>query len=110
METTEIKLGYDERDRLFKKEFAELKIKIVLNWFELISLFLVSLIISFEFFSEYVLKNLLLTFIISILFSVFISWIFCCFRKYRFTISRFDKEDIYKKISDDLIEQSKNED
>ena len=109
MRTSEIKLGYDERDRLFKKEFTELKIKVVLNWFELIGLFLVSLIFSFEFLSEYVVKNILLTFILSILVSVFISWIFCCFRKSQFKISRFDKEDIYKKISADLIAQSKKE-
>ncbi|PJA09668.1 MAG: hypothetical protein COX70_01155 [Flavobacteriales bacterium CG_4_10_14_0_2_um_filter_32_8] len=107
MATSEIKLGYDERDRLFKKEYIELKIKVVLNWFELSVLFLVSFIVSFELFSKYVLKDIFFTVILSLVVGVLISWIFCCFRNYQFKISRFDKEDIYKRISTELIKQSK---
>ena len=40
--TSEIKLRTRDRDIFFKKEFSKLKIKVALNWFEIIALFLVT--------------------------------------------------------------------
>lgn len=105
-----IKLKTKDRDIFFKKEFSKLRIKVALNWFELIALFLVT------FFG--VLKGLLilkicfltLSIIAAIIVASLIVLLFSYFRDYQLKITRFDKEHIYKKISADLIEKSKTED
>ena len=105
---SKIKLRYRDRDALFKKEYTELKIKVALNWFEIFALIVVS------FFLSYKLVNYITTFdsmaipiIISLIATAIITYLFCCFRKYQLNITRFDKEHIYKKISNDLIDKTK---
>jgi hypothetical protein len=110
METSKIKLRYRDRDTLFKKEFSELKIKVALNWFELIALITVSIIGSFKLLEFIEIKNVYTIVALSLLASALITYLFCSFRKYHLKITRFDKEHIYKKISNDLIDKSKNED
>ena len=107
METSKIKLGTSERDRLFKKEFTELRIKVALNWFELFVLLLISFSVSYKLASLFTWKSIFIPLAISVLAGILITGVFSFFRNYQLSISRFDKEDIYKKISDDLINESK---
>ena len=109
METSKIKLRYRDRDTLFKKEFSELKIKVALNWFEMVALILLSLIGSFKVLQFFQLKNIILLFVLSFFISALITYFFCLFRKYQLKITRFDKEHIYKKISNDLIDKTKED-
>jgi len=109
MESPKIKLRYRDRDTLFKKEFSELKIKVALNWFEIVALITLSFIISLKVVHSINYFSLTLNVIISILSSSIVTYIFCCFRNYQLKITRFDKEHIYKKISKDLIDKSKDE-
>lgn len=108
MTTTKIKLRYRDRDTLFKKEYAELRVKVALNWFEIIALLSVSFFISLKLIYLFNWETLLIPVIISILVSIGITYLFCCFRKYQLKITRFDKEHIYQKISKDLIDKTKD--
>lgn len=107
LESSKIKLKTKDRDVYFKKEFSKLKIKVALNWFELVALFLVAFFIvlkaSFMLQKDYVAASLF----ISLLISTSVVLLFSSFRKHQLRITRFDKEHIYKKISEDLFEQSK---
>jgi hypothetical protein len=107
MAASKIKLGTNERDKLFKREFTELKIKVALNWFELMVLMLISFSISFKLVYSYSWEYLFIPMIIATLISILITGVFSFFRKYQLNISRFDKEDIYKNISEKLIDESK---
>jgi len=108
METSKIRLKYSERDALFKKEYSELKIKVALNWFELIALLLVGFFLSIKVSISYLkIESIFVSVIISLMIALGVVFLFSCFRKYQLKISRFDKEHIYKKISKDLIEESK---
>lgn len=109
METPKIKLRYSDRDTLFKKEYSELKIKVALNWFEIIALITVSIIGLFKIIQISEIKSIPVIIVLSLLGSTLITLLFCSFRKYQLKISRFDKEHIYKKISNDLIDKSKEE-
>ncbi len=109
MKNSKIKLGYRERDKLFKKEFTELKIKVALNWFEIFSLLAVSFFISLKLHSFILRGSQLHPILFSFITCIIITGIFCFFRKYKLKITRFDKEDIYKKISIDLFDESRNE-
>jgi hypothetical protein len=105
-----IKLKTKDRDVFFKKEFSKLKIKVALNWFELIALFLVTFLGVLKLCFFIGISYVAISIIISIFFAILISLLFSYLRKYQLKITRFDKEHIYKKISADLIEQSKCED
>jgi hypothetical protein len=107
MESSKIKLRTRDRDTLFKKEFSELKIKIALNWFEIVALLAISFFIFLKIISYFQIVNILFTIIIAVIASLIVTYIFCCVRKYKLNITRFDKEDIYKKISADLIDKKK---
>lgn len=103
MKTSKTKLGYKERDALFQKYFMEFKIKVALNWFELIALLVVSFFISKKLINYIGIDNGITNFIIAILTSVTITLIFSYIRKYKLTINRFDKERIYKRVSSELL-------
>jgi len=107
LEENKIKLKTKDRDIFFKKEFSKLKIKVALNWFKLIALFLVTFfgVIKVTFILK--MSSITLSVIIAIIFSVSVVLLFSYFRNYQLKITRFDKEHIYKKISADLIEKSK---
>lgn len=109
MKPSKIKLGYKERDKLFKKEFTELKIKVALNWFEIIVLLCITFFISMKLHDFIMWENQFHPIIISIISCIVVTAIFAYFRKYQLTITRFHKENIYKKISAELLEKSKNE-
>ena len=109
MEATKIKLRYRDRDTLFKKEFSELRIKVALNWFEIIALITLSFIGSFKALHLIKFGGITINVIISVVISLIVATLFSRFRKYQLKITRFDKEHIYKKISADLIDKSKNE-
>lgn len=102
-----IKLGYRERDKLFKKYFNELKVKVALNWFELVALLLVSLFVSYQLTAYFGVKSKTTGIIMAVFASFFITFIFSYIRKYKLSINRFDKEKIYKRVSNELIEETK---
>ena len=107
MSSQKIKLRYKDRDILFKKEYTQLKIRVVLNWLEVFVLLMVSFFILLKISLSLNIGALLPNLGISILSSLAIVFSFSYFRNYHLKITRFDKEDIYKKISNDLIEGSK---
>lgn len=107
MDAARIKLRYKDRDTLFKKEYSELKIKVALNWFEIFVLMAISFFVSLKIASSLKWGNMVPPVIISIISALIITFLFSYFRKYQLNITRFDKEDIYKKISDDLIDKKK---
>lgn len=107
MESSKIKLRYRDRNLLFKKEYSELKIKVALNWFEIITLIVVVFLVSLKLSFYLNLESLVGSIIISFISTIIITSLFCYFRKYQLKITRFDKEHIYKKISNELIEKSK---
>ena len=107
-ENNKIKLRTRDRDAFFKKEFSKLKIKVALNWFEIIALFLVTFFGALKGSFILGLKSITVSVIISIVLAVLITFLFSCFRKYQLKITRFDKEHIYKKISADLIDKTKH--
>jgi hypothetical protein len=109
MEIPKIKLRYKDRDILFNKEFSELKIKVALNWFEIIVLILLSLIVSFKSLQFLEVESISIIIISSLSFSALVTYFFCLFRKYQLKITRFDQEHIYQKISNELIDKSKKE-
>ena len=109
MAASKIKLGYTERDKLFKKEYNELKIKVALNWFEIIALIIVTFFITLKATSLLQLDSIIIPVSISLIAAGGLTFLFCCFRKYQLKITRFDREHIYKKISKDLIESKGNE-
>jgi len=110
IENNKIKLRTRDRDTFFKKEFSKLKIKVALNWFEIIALFLVTFfgVLKISFILE--LTPIIIPVAISLSVATLITFLFFCFREYQLKITRFDKEHIYKKISEDLIDKSKHED
>ena len=108
--TSEIKLRTRDRDIFFKKEFSKLKIKVALNWFEIIALFLVTFFGALKASFILGLNTIIISVIISLIVAILITFLFSCFRKYQLKITRFDKEHIYKKISADLIDKTKHED
>jgi|GEM_PF-2915449 len=100
-------LGYRERDKLFKKYYTDLKIKVVLNWFELIALLAVSFFASFKLLQLMGLNSKVTTLFSAIIIAIIITALFSYIRKYKLSINRFDKENIYKKISTQLHQSSK---
>jgi hypothetical protein len=109
MGTTKVKLRYRDRDTLFKKEHTELKIKVALNWFELAVLVIVNSFLSYIGINHFFqFENIFIPVGIAVVISVGISYLFCCFRNYQLKITRFDKEHIYKKISNELIDKTKD--
>ncbi|PCJ25028.1 MAG: hypothetical protein COA97_08610 [Flavobacteriales bacterium] len=107
MEVSKVKLRYRDRDTMFKKEYSELKIKVALNWFEIFALITVSSLLSFKMISYMNLGNIFIPIITSLGVALITTYLFCRFRNYQLNITRFDKEDIYKKISNDLIDKVK---
>jgi hypothetical protein len=108
IEESKIKLKTKDRDAFFKKEFSRLKIKVALNWFELVALFLVTFFGTLKLCFMLSISSIALYIIVSTIAAGLVALLFSCFRKYQLKITRFDKEHIYKKISADLIEQSKS--
>jgi Na+/glutamate symporter len=100
-------LGYRERDKLFKKHFTELKIKVALNWFELIALLAVSFFASIKLLELIGLDSKLTTVLFAATIAIIITALFCYIRKYKLSINRFDKERIYKLISKELHQSTK---
>ena len=110
MESSKIRLRYRDRDVLFKKEYSELKIKVALNWFEIIALLMVTFSISIKVsVSFFKIETIIVSVVISLFIALAIAFLFSCFRKYQLRITRFDKEHIYKKISKDLIDETKSQ-
>ena len=105
-----IQLKTNTRDLFFKKEFSKLKIKVALNWFEIVALFIVAFLGVLKTCFVLGMNNIVFSAIIAIVISILITLLFSCFRNYQLRVTRFDKEHIYKKISADLIEQSKSRD
>ncbi len=108
MAASKIKLSYKDRDKLFKKYFTELKIKVALNWFELIALLLVLLFVSFKLFTYAGVSDKITVIIMALVSSIVITLIFSYIRKYKLSINRFDKENIYIRLSTELIEECKS--
>ena len=108
MAASKIKLSYKERDKLFKKYFTELKIKVALNWFELIALLILSFFISFKSLKYLSVTDNFTAIIMSVIAAIIITGVFSYIRKYKLSINRFDKEHIYKRLSSELIEESKS--
>jgi hypothetical protein len=86
------------KDPLFVEEYNNLKSKVVLNWIELFALLVVSFLITLKFLNVYW-ETSEAPLIISCLTSVLITGVFLYFKKYQLSITPFDKENIYKKIS-----------
>ena len=107
MESQKIKLRYKDRELLFKKEYSQLKIKVALNWFEILTLIIISFFITFKLCLSINLGTIPVTTIISIIIALLSALLFSSFRKYQLKITRFDKEDIYKKVSNDLIDKTR---
>jgi hypothetical protein len=103
IDNNKAKLGYRERDILYQKEYASLRIKIALNCFELFALFTVVTVLAFLALSLTKLTDRVLLVISSVIISFIITLIFYKIKKYQISIDRFDKEAIYKKISKDLL-------
>ena len=108
METSKIKLRYRDRDTLFKKEFSELRIKVALNWFEIIALITLTFLGSIKALLMLGVSSIPTNIVISFLISLLVAFMFSRFRNYQLKITRFDKEHIYKKISADLIDKTKS--
>ena len=107
METKKTKLGYRERDALFQKYFTEFKIKVALNWFELLALLAVSFFGSLKLVQLMGVENRVTIIISSLAISFIVTLLFSYIRKYKLRINRFDKERIYKRVSAELFEESK---
>ena len=108
IDESKIKLRTRDRDTFFKKEFSKLKIKVALNWFELVALFLVTFLGTLKACFVLGLSYITLSIFIAIILATSIALLFSLFRKYQLKITRFDKEHIYKKISETLIDKSKH--
>lgn len=102
MITDNNQLGYRERDKLFKKYYVELKIKVALNWFELIALLVVSFFGSFKLLKVMGMHNNVSCILSGLVIASIITGLFSYIRKYRLSINRFDKERIYKRVSNEL--------
>ncbi len=109
MAASKIKLSKRDRDLLFKKEYTQLKIKVALNWFEIFALLIVVFLVSLKTSSYLNIESIAISIILSLVIAIGITLFFSIFRKYQLNITRFDKEHIYKKISNDLIDKSKQE-
>ncbi|MDF1673925.1 MAG: hypothetical protein P1U41_10485 [Vicingaceae bacterium] len=108
MSTDNSQLGYRERDQLFKKYYIELKIKVALNWFELVALLVVSLFGSFKLVKAIGMQNRVSCFLCAVVIACIITALFGYIRKYRLSINRFDKERIYKRVSNELHQNFKD--
>ena len=103
-----MQLSYRERDRLFRKEYADLRIKVALNFLELLIFACLIFILVYSILENVIdWSNIATPVIISLITSLVSTGIFYKTRKYQLTISRFDKEKIYKKVSNELLEEKK---
>lgn len=100
-------MRYKNLDLLYKKKYAELKIKIALNWFEILSLIVVTFLITLKTFLWLKIRDLSIIIISALIISFLIAYLFSIFRKYQLKITRFDKEDIYRDICRELINKAK---
>jgi hypothetical protein len=107
MAASKIKLRTKDRDLLFKKEYSKLKIKVALNWFEIFALLIVAFLVSLKTAFYLNIGSTTISLVISLAIALGITFLFSIFRKYQLKITRFDKEHIYKRISNDLIDKSK---
>ena len=105
IQNKEIKLSTHARDILFKKKFNELKIKVYLNFFELFAFFCVTLIVSYFFLFKMIeTGRFIVLILISGIISSTLTYLFYKIRGYQLLISRLDKENIYMKVSKELLE------
>ena len=100
-------MRYKNLDLLYKKKYAELKIKVALNWFEILSLVVVSFLITIKTFLWLKIRDLSITITSALIISFLATYFFARFRKYQLKITRFDKEDIYRNICRELIKKAK---
>ena len=103
MSQDKVQLGYRERDKLFKKYFSELRIKVALNWFELFALFVVAGFVSFKILCHFQISSRLSCIMMGFGLGVLLTIAFSFVRKYKLAINRFDKERIYKRVSSELL-------
>jgi hypothetical protein len=97
------KLKNSHVNLLFEKKYLKLKIKVFLNWLEISTLILISIIIIIK-------TTLRLNFVLTLLIISSIATILLIIitlRDYKLKINRFDKEDIYAEISKMLLEKIK---
>ena len=100
-------LGYKERDKLYQKEYSSLKIKIALNCFEIFAIFIFTALGLYALMNTAHNWEIFFTPIaISIVISLIITIIFFKVKNYKVSISRFDKEDLYKKVSKELFNKA----
>jgi hypothetical protein len=108
MVSSKIRLKYKDRDILFQKEYNQLKIKVASNWLEIVTLVAIIFFISFKTCLSCNVENIIISILISGSLTFIIAFLVSHIRNYQLKITRYDKEDVYKKISHDLIEKSKN--
>ncbi len=87
------------KDELFIKEFNNLKNKVILNWFEIFMLSLVAFLISLKFLTVLAWESSKTPLLFSIGISLIITWIFIYLKKYQLSITKFDKDNLHKQIS-----------
>jgi len=106
LKNKETKLSCRARDIHFKKQFNELKIKIYLNYFELLAFFSVTFFTSYFLLTNFIKPNTLLTSTSTAgITSIIVSYFFYKTRNYQLSITRRDKEYIYMKISKELLKE-----
>jgi len=90
------------KDKLFIKEYDNLKNNIILNWIELFTLLLVSFLVSLKFLNVIYWEHQTTPTLISGVLALFITVLFFSIKKHQLSITQFDKENIYKKISSEF--------
>ncbi len=107
MESNNIKLGQRERNQLFKKYYTEFKVKVIFNWFELFATILITFFGSFKIIKTLDIANWPMCAVYAAICCIILSSLMAYIRCYKLFINRFDKENIYKRVSTELIEKSK---
>ena len=100
-------MRYKDLDLLYKHKYSRLKIKVVMNWFELLSLIAATFLIALKTFFWLKIGHISIVIALTLLISLTVTYLIFHFRKYQLTITRFDKEDLYRDICRKLIDKSK---
>ena len=104
------KISHHDRDIHFNKQFQELKVKVSLNYFELIAFFSVVFFTIYFLLTNLIsLSSILSSIGVSIGTSVIASYLFYKVRGFQLSITRRDKERIYMKISKELLEEKSSQ-
>ena len=107
MAPSKIRLRYKDRDILFKKEYNQLKIKVASNWLEILILITIIFYALFQTCISCNIENIIASIFISGLLTLLIALIVSNIRNYQLKITQSDKENVYKKISHDLLNNLK---